>query len=178
MEIDTPIRPLGSVDATRLTARVMAAQESAWYTDNRRQDDYEVHSQTQSIILVFFTGWPEVHVTHAHGWDRFHDVAMPVVDHLVAKHYPPGGLILRAVLARVLPNCRIDLHIDRHPSFSIAHRIHVPLVTNPDVHFVVGTERIVTLPNQAFELNNKLPHSVDNHGDTARIHLIFDYAPD
>jgi hypothetical protein len=178
VQIDTPIRPLGFVDAARLTDRALAAEESAWYTDNRRQNDYEVHAQTQSIILVFFTGWPEVAVTHAHGWDRFNDVAMPVIDEVVARHYPAGGLVLRAVLARVLPNCRIDPHVDRHPSFSIAHRIHVPLVTNPQVEFIVGAERITPRPNQAFELNNKLPHSVDNRGDTPRIHLIFDYAPD
>jgi hypothetical protein len=178
VQIDTAIRPLGFVDSSRLIERVLATEERAWYTDNRRQDDYEVHAQTQSIILVFFTGWPEVHVTHAHAWDAFNDVTMPIIDQIVATHYPPGGLILRAVLARVLPDCSIDAHVDQHSSFSISHRIHVPLVTNPKVQFMVGSERIATQPGQAFELNNKLPHSVENHGDTARIHLIVDYAPD
>lgn len=178
MDIDTPIRPLGYIDSAKLTERVLATEESAWHVDNRRQNDYEVHAHTQSIILIFFTGWPEVEVAHAESWPRFNDVAMPIIDNLVAKHYPPGGLVLRAVLARLQPNCRIDAHFDRHPSFSVAHRIHVPLLTNPDVHFMVGTERIVTKPHHAFELNNKMPHSVDNLGNTARVHLIFDYAPD
>lgn len=178
MQLDTAIRPLGVVDATQLTARVLATEDSAWYADNRRQDDYEVHAQTQSIILVFFTGWPEVHVSHAHGWDAFNDVAMPVIDALVAEHYRPGGLVLRAVLARLLPGKTIDLHYDRHPSFSIAHRIHVPLLTNPGVEFRVGAERLALRPHHAFELNNKMPHSVVNRGETARVHLIFDYAPD
>jgi hypothetical protein len=176
--IDTPVRPLGYVDASPLTQRILAADESAWYTDNRRQDEYEVHAETQSIILVFFTGWPEVQVSHAQGWDGFNDVAMPVIDALVAKHYRPGGLLLRVVLARLLPGRHIDLHYDRHPSFSIAHRIHVPLLTNPDVEFVVGPQRLAPRPHHAFELNNKMPHSVANRGDTARVHLIFDYAPD
>jgi hypothetical protein len=178
MLIDTPIRPLGAVDATRLTERVLATEEAAWYTDNRRQDDYEVHAETQSIILVFFTGWPEVHVSHAHGWDGFNDVAMPVIDTLVARHYRPGGLVLRIVLARLLPGKSIDLHYDRHPSFDIAHRVHVPLLTNPGVEFTVGPQQIAPRAHQAFELNNKLPHSVVNRGATARVHLIFDYAPD
>jgi hypothetical protein len=178
MQIDTPIRPLGPVNATQLTERVLATDEGAWYADHRRQDEYEVHAETQSIILAFFSGWPEVTVSHAQGWDGFADVAMPVIDALVARHYPPGGLLLRIVLARLLPGKRIDLHYDRHPSFSIAHRIHVPLVTNPDVEFIVGTERLALRPHHAFELNNKLPHSVSNRGATARVHLIFDYAPD
>jgi Aspartyl/Asparaginyl beta-hydroxylase len=176
--IDTPIRSLGHVDTARLAARVMATEESVWRADNRRQDEYEVHAETQSIILVFFTGWPEVHVSHAAGWDGFNDVAMPVIDTIIAKNYRPGGLILRAVLARLQPNCRIDNHIDIHPSFSIAHRIHVPLVTNPNVEFIVGGEPIATRPGHAFELNNKMAHSVANRGDCSRVHLIFDYAPE
>jgi hypothetical protein len=177
MLIDTPIRDLGYVDTTNLTQRVSSADESVWTADNRRQDDYEVHAQTQSIILVFFTGWPEVRVEHASGWDAFGDVAMPVMEHVVAQHYPPGGMVLRVVLARLLPGCQIDAHLDSHASFSVAHRIHVPLLTNPDVEFIVGGERIVTRPSHAFELNNKMVHSVANRGTTARVHLIFDYAP-
>jgi len=54
----------------------------------------------------------------------------------------------------------------------------VPLLTNPQVEFVVSTERIATRAGHAFELNNKMAHAVANHGATARVHLIFDYAPE
>jgi hypothetical protein len=178
VHIDSPIRPLGYVDSRKLIERVAAADESDWFVNHRRQNDYEVHAQTQSIILVFFDGWPTVNVAHAEGWDAFGDVAMPVIDEVVARHYAVAGIVLRVMLARLPSNCRIDAHVDRHPSFSIAHRIHVPLLTNPDVEFIVGTERITTQPQHAFELNNKLPHSVFNRGATHRIHLIFDFAPD
>jgi hypothetical protein len=177
MLIPTPTRPLGPVDCRALTARVLAAHESAWQGDTRRQNDYEVHAQTQSIVLVFFTGWPQVEVFHAAGWADFADVTMPVIEEIVARHYPPGGMLLRAMFARLPPKCRIDPHVDRHASFSVAHRIHVPLVTNPDVEFIVGMEHIAPVPHHAFELNNAMPHGVTNHGDTARIHLIFDYSP-
>jgi hypothetical protein len=50
-------------------------------------------------------------------------------------------------------------------------------LTNPEVEFIVGTERIPPLPHHAFELNNSMPHSVINNGATARVHLIFDYSP-
>src|SRR5271163_4248114 len=107
MLIDTPIRTLGYVDCRRLTEQVLAADESAWYVDNRRQDDYEVHAETQSIILVYFTGWPEVRVVHAAGWNDFGHLAMPIMQEIVARHYPPGGLVMRVILARLLPKCRI-----------------------------------------------------------------------
>ena len=178
MKLDAPIRPLGFVDSSRLVDRVLATPESAWHSDTRRQNEYEVHAQTQSIILVFFNGWPAVEVFHAEGWSTYQDVAMPLIDEIVHKHYPPGGMVLRIVLARLPPQCQIDPHWDKHPSFSIAHRIHVPLLTNPDVEFIVGTDRIAVAPHQAFELNNKLPHAVFNRGKTPRVHLIFDYAPE
>ena len=177
MLIDAPIRRLGHVDCRALTRRVLAVDETAWYADPRRQDDYEVHAQTQSIILVFFTGWPMVQVAHAKGWEGFNDVAVPIMQHIVGQHYPPGGMVLRAVLARLPPGCAIDAHVDRHPSFSVAHRIHVPLVTNDKVRFIVGTEDVHPQQGQAFELNNAMPHSVRNDGDQARIHFIFDYSP-
>lgn len=177
MLIETPIRPLGFVDCRRLTERVLETDEAAWHADDRRQNEYEVHAQTQSIILVFFRGWPQVEVSHAGGWDAYADVVMPVMEEIVAKHYPPGGMVLRVMFARLLPGCRIEPHVDRHQSFSVAHRIHVPLVTNPGVEFIVGMERIPPVAQHAFEINNSLPHGVTNRGDTARIHLIFDYAP-
>jgi quercetin dioxygenase-like cupin family protein len=175
--IDTPTRPLGQVDCRALIQRVMAVDEAAWHADARRQDDYEVHAQTQSIILVFFTGWPAVQVAHAAGWELFSDVAMPIMQQIVARHYPPGGMVLRAVLARLPAGCFIDAHVDRHKSFSVAHRIHVPLITNPRVQFTVGAQDIRPQVGQAFELNNHVPHSVRNDGDAARIHFIFDYSP-
>lgn len=178
MLIDTPVRPLGVVASEPLAERVLACPEEVWFTDNRRQNEFEVHAQTESIILVFFSGWPAVTVSHADGWERFHDVTMPVIQDIVARHYAPTGMLLRVMLARLLPARRIDAHIDVHPSFSVAHRIHIPLITNPEVDFEVGGERVATRPHHAFELNNKMAHSVVNRGLTPRIHLIFDYAPD
>jgi len=177
MLIETPIRELGQVDCLELTQRVLGAPESAWHEDDRRQRDYDVHAQTQSIILTFCEGWPKVQVTKAKGWEVFAGAAVPVMKAIVARHYPPRGSVLRAMFARLQPGCRIARHRDSHPSFSVAHRIHVPLVTNPDVEFIVGTERIPPRAHYAFELNNKMAHEVTNNGTTTRIHLIFDYAP-
>ncbi len=169
--------PLGKVDCSHLAQKVLSLDESAWLTDSRRQDDYDVHAQTQSIILTFCEGWPEVKVFHAAGWDLLAQEAQPVMDQLIGKHYPPGGTVLRAMMARLSPGRRIALHTDAHPSFAAAHRIHVPLVTNPDVEFIVGGERVPPRPHYAFELNNMMAHSVVNRGDADRIHFIFDYAP-
>ena len=177
MLIRTPIRALGHVDCRSLAALATAAPEAAWFDDVRRQTDYDVHAETQSIILRFCTGWPAVSVANGPGWEPFAAAAMPIMQAIIGQHYPEGGVILRAMLARLRPGCRIPRHQDAHPSFAICHRIHVPLSTNDEVEFVVGRYRVPPRQNDAFELNNAMPHQVANNGTTTRIHFIFDYAP-
>ena len=172
-----PTIPLGKVDCRELTGKVLTLDEEAWASDPRRQHDFDVHAQTQSIILLFCDGWPKVEVSRAGGWDLLAAEAEPVMNQVLTRHYPTGGTILRAMVARLPAGCRIARHKDFHPSFSVAHRIHVPLVTNPAVEFVVGSEIVPPRTGFAFELNNLMMHHVINNGDTARIHFIFDYAP-
>ena len=96
---------------------------------------------------------------------------------IVAAHYPTGGRVLRAMMARLPAGARIARHRDQHPSFDASHRIHLPLKTNPRVTFMVGSDVIRAEEGVAFELNNTLPHEVVNNSDEPRIHFIFDYAP-
>ena len=51
-----PTVPLGRFDCSALTRKVLALDEAAWLADARRQNDYDVHAQTQSIILTFCEG--------------------------------------------------------------------------------------------------------------------------
>ena len=177
MLIHEATRPLGQVDCVELTARVLGVDDQEWFRDPRRQQEYDVHAQTQSLILAFCEGWPKVKVSCANGWGLLATHAVPVIERIIASHYPPQGVLLRAMMARLPAGCRIARHRDAHPSFGIAHRIHIPLATNPDVEFIVGTERVLPRQHYAFELNNQLFHQVANRGSDPRIHFIFDYAP-
>lgn len=172
-----PTIPLGKVDCQSLTDKVLSLDELVWAADPRRQTDYDVHAQTQSIILMFCDGWPDVRVTRASGWEMLGAEAEPVMGQVLRKHYVAGGKILRAMVTRLAPGRRIARHKDSHPSFSVAHRIHIPLVTNPGVEFIVGPESVPPRAHYAFELNNLMMHQVTNNGDSTRIHFIFDYAP-
>ena len=46
MNIDTPIRKLGSVDIADLRETILAQEDVAWEEDQYRQDEYEVHAAT------------------------------------------------------------------------------------------------------------------------------------
>jgi aspartyl/asparaginyl beta-hydroxylase (cupin superfamily) len=53
-------------------------------------------------------------------------------------------------------------------------RLHVPIVTNPGVEFVIDGERVVMEAGTCWYINANLTHRVANNGDTDRIHLVVD----
>jgi aspartyl/asparaginyl beta-hydroxylase (cupin superfamily) len=79
--------------------------------------------------------------------------------------------------ATLLAGAKITPHSDPHPSVHAGHRIHVPIVTNPRVRFMIDGRPYRFEPGQAYEINNQRSHSVMNKGSEDRIHFIFDYVP-
>ncbi len=179
MDIDVPIRELGEIDMASLRDAILAQEEAAWHEDEYRQQTYDVHLQTQSIVLLFTDGsdWPDPDIRKEPGWDRLADVAVPLMEDILAKHYPPGGTIIRAMAAKLLPGGKITPHHDSHPSFHCGHRIHIPIQTNSRVRFMIEGRPYKFEVGQAYEINNQKQHSVMNKGSEDRIHFIFDYVP-
>lgn len=53
-------------------------------------------------------------------------------------------------------------------------RIHVPILTNPDVSFSLNREPVAMAPGETWYLRLSDPHSAANRGATDRIHLVID----
>jgi len=53
MNIDTPLRELGPIDSTALREAILAQDEAAWKEDQSRQETFDVHYDTESIVMVF-----------------------------------------------------------------------------------------------------------------------------
>lgn len=179
MDIDTLFRDLGAVDIAALSDAILAQDENAWREQEHRQQVFDVHKETESIVLVFvdLERWPEIEITKEPGWDRLADVAIPVMHDIIDKHYPKGGTIIRAMAAKLLAGGKIRPHIDTHPSFHCGHRVHVPITTNPRVRFMIDGRPHQLEVGQAYEINNQKNHSVMNKGAEDRITFIFDYLP-
>ncbi|MBI1361454.1 MAG: hypothetical protein GC155_14345 [Alphaproteobacteria bacterium] len=176
MKLDTPVRTLGPVNHRPLRDAVAAIDPAAWNEDTLRQDAFEQHRATQSIILMFASGWPQVKVEKRKGWDYFSTTAIPLMMEAVNGRYPPGGIILRAMIAKLVAGGEIAEHFDGHGTFDMSHRIHIPLVTNDQVDFKVRGENHKLLEGVAYEISNVDYHGVSNRSDQDRIHFIFDYA--
>jgi len=179
MDIDVPLRDLGALDSTDLSEAILGQDDVAWHEDESRQESFYVHDQTWSIVLIALddTKWPDRHVSHGPGWDRLADVAMPVMQEIIKNHYPTGGEVIRAVAARLRAGKNIKAHSDIHQSFHCAHRIHVPISTNPKVWFTIDGRAYQLKVGEAYEVNNQKQHSVVNKGSEDRITFIFDYMP-
>jgi aspartyl/asparaginyl beta-hydroxylase (cupin superfamily) len=130
-------------------------------------------------VLLFTDGaaWPVVEVTRQPGWDRLAGAAVPLMHEIIRRAYPPGGTVVRAMVAKLLAGAKILPHRDSHPSFSYGHRIHVPITTNPRVRFMIDGRPYQMEIGQAYEINNQKVHSVMNKGAEDRISFIFDYFP-
>jgi hypothetical protein len=175
MKLDTPIRVLGPVDHAPLKDALQTVPPEAWLEEQVRQQRFEVHRYTQSIILIFAQGWPKIKVSQRQGWQYFAREAEPVVKQIIKAHYPQNGQVIRAMLARLVAGGVIEEHMDEHPSFAIGHRIHVPLITNDDVDFTVRGELFHLAEGVAYEVSNLDFHAVNNRSAVDRVHFIFDY---
>jgi len=179
MDIDVPLRELGTVGSAELRDAILAQEDIAWSEDQFRQKSYYVHEQTRSIVLLALddTKWPERSVHKGQGWERLADVAVPIMQDIIEKHYPVGGELVRAVAARLKSGANIKAHSDIHQSFHCAHRIHIPITTNPKVWFTIDGRPYQFKLGEAYEINNQKQHSVVNKGAEDRITFIFDYLP-
>jgi hypothetical protein len=179
MDIGDRLRDLGPVDSDALREAILAQEATAWNEQQYRQQEFDVHRQTESIVLVFVNleVWPIIEICKEPGWDRLAETAIPLMHGIIQQHYPPGGAIIRAMAAKLLAGGKITPHVDSHPSFHRGHRIHVPITTNPRVRFMIDGRPHQLQVGRAYEINNQMNHSVMNKGDEDRITFIFDYVP-
>lgn len=80
-----------------------------------------------------------------------------------------------ARLLRLRAGSRILEHRDGNLGYEDGEvRVHIPVVTNPDVDFFVNGDRLDLKPGECWYINFNLPHSVHNRGTVDRIHLVID----
>jgi len=76
---------------------------------------------------------------------------------------------------KLAPGSQIREHRDYDLGFEGGQlRLHIPVVTNPDVQFFLDAHRVDLRPGECWYLDLSLPHWVENRGNTDRIHLVID----
>jgi hypothetical protein len=89
-----------------------------------------------------------------------------------------SSLPFRLQVVRILslpPGGRIGEHFDFFSNFQFGLvRLHVPIVTHPDVEFLIEGERCRWREGEFWYGDFSKPHSVSNGSDVTRVHLVID----
>jgi len=171
------VRQLGTIDIAPLREAVLAIPEAQWDAENAAKPNrFETLSSTRHIVFRFvsnFVDWRNSYERPA--WSEWKPLVEPVLDAATADYGYARAAFPRVMLARMGPGGVIHPHRDTNPAAQWPHKIHVPLVTNPDVTFFVDDVPYHFAEGEAVEVNNMADHAVANRGPTDRIHLIFEY---
>ena len=171
------VRALGRVDIRALREAVLAIPESLWDEENAAKPNrFDALDRTRHIVFRFVTStkdWRDAYDRPIWGAWKAH--VEPVLREATRDYGYRNGSFPRIMLANMAPGGVIHPHRDMGPAARWPHKIHVPLLTNERVKFFIDPEYHHFQEGYAFEVNNLGVHAVKNEGDTARVHLIFEY---
>lgn len=90
---------------------------------------------------------------------------------LGAFHCP----VASARLLKLAASSRVKEHVDHDLGATSGWaRLHIPVLTHPQVEFYVENERVVMNEGECWYIDASLPHRLANPGPTDRVHLVFD----
>ncbi len=170
-------RFVGNFDVDKIKEKIIENGQDPWRENSVRQKIYDVHKDTQTIPLL----WDLKSLQHNTIGEKteyydLYDVESYFYDiKKVLEQFYGEGRIVRIILTKLKKRKKIYPHTDDTISLSLCNRIHIPIITNENVVFLVGGESKVMLEGEMWEINNLKEHSVSNDGKSDRVHLIIDY---
>jgi hypothetical protein len=184
MDFGETHRFLKHIDVGPLVERILTVEEALWDSEEAMRQTMTGTRPTRAIFIYYTNALYMPHdrpitqadVSRRAGWDWFSPTVLPIIDEIQAL-YPPGGVVVGCQIAKLLPGGCIDRHQDIAPLLRASHRIHVPLITWPEVTFFIDDMPFTFESGHAFELNNQRFHEVRHGGTKDRYHLILDILP-
>ena len=106
--------------------------------------------------------------------------AMAPTEHLLASRYimevmaQIGGVWGRSRLMGLAAGAEVPVHVDINYYWRTHIRIHIPIVTSPEVLFTCGGETVHMAPGECWIFDSFRVHRVHNGGRAKRVHLVLD----
>ncbi|OQR86918.1 hypothetical protein THRCLA_10508 [Thraustotheca clavata] len=168
------------VDIAELKREMLALTDERWSEEYQSKHNVSLrrpfHDKVgvNKIICIFSDNHLE-NVYMLPEWDNWKRLVEPIFERIGV----PVHRVVRCLFARLPAKVVIPPHHDNGPWVGRSHRIHLPIVTFPEVEFKSGPlessmTRYAFNEGTIIELNNAAKHSVYNGGDSYRIHMIFD----
>lgn len=160
-------------DSQRLKEDVQKVMNTNWI-DHYNQNDYE--GKWTSIALMSVTGKSDN--IYAFNFDSKEIVATEVLstcfyfkEILESLHFEKAAVRLLNLAA----GAQIKPHSDHCLGYEDGYfRLHIPIITNPDVIFILDDQRLIMNEGECWYINANFTHSVANNGNEDRIHLVID----
>jgi hypothetical protein len=86
-----------------------------------------------------------------------------------------GKRLGRAMLIKLPAKKSIASHIDRGHHLETCDRIHLPVITDNNVKFIINETVYPMLAGVVARINNNIWHSVENNSNNDRVHLVMDF---
>ena len=143
-----------------------------WNYYKFRQIAHKVHAETLTVPLLFDELLQKVKIHRDFGlFISELEKIKAILSEKLGK-----GEFQSALLINLPAGNKIKRHIDKGENFKKYHRIHIPIQTNSKCFFEVDNEIINMKEGEIWEINNDDKyHSVENAGETDRIHLLIDW---
>ncbi|MEO8033045.1 MAG: sulfotransferase [Acidobacteriota bacterium] len=166
MRLDHPfIRLPVTFDAAELAREVGAFDESSW----------RAHPQgypgNTALPLIAANGNPDDDDVQGVMRPTPNLQRMPYLRQVLAAFQAVWG---RTRLMRLDGNAEATLHADTNYYWAHHARVHVPIVTDPDVRFLCGESSVHMAAGEAWLFDTWRQHNVINPNPTRRIHLVAD----
>lgn len=167
---------LGKVDVDRLKRLVAGVSESVWDAeDARKENRFEVFHHTRHIIFRFIAGMRDHRQFYSTPiWSAWQGHLQPVMHSAIEAFGFTQPVFPKVMLARLAAGAVIDRHVDGAGSNLFTHKIHVPLQTSAEARMFIRDRAFHLQEGCVYEVNNLVPHAVENLGAMDRIHLIFE----
>ena len=156
-----------------LESVVSLTQEDWLYYKNRKTAGGAAAANTDTIPLVYDLK----HLVNSNILHENYERFSTYIDEIIfsARQHIGEVKVQQAMLTRLRAGTVIPRHRDRGPLTAKTHRIHVPVITNAQCIFKVGDESMNLKAGEIWVIDNvNRYHSVENIGNTDRIHLIID----
>lgn len=151
-------------DVERLQAEVAALPAEAWVS---HPDSVPGNSATRLISA----GGAETDNVHGQMLPTPWLAAMPYARQVLAGF---GVVWSRSRLMRLAPGAGVPEHADINYHWHTRVRLHIPILTRPQVRFHCDGETVHMASGEAWIFDNWRRHHVENGSDEDRIHLVAD----
>jgi hypothetical protein len=172
--MDFAVRLDRTFDVDRLQADMKHAYESAEVHMNRT---FRHGEGWKTIALYSVDGRTDADALRWAGWKANYQPTpilkeCPYFQEIVDSFHCP---IYRVRLSKLLAGTAINPHRDQGDTWAIGKvRLHIPIVTNPDVWFFVDDQRVIMNEGELWYADVSPLHSVHNRGTEDRVHMMLD----